>query len=92
MCHCLIIDYYKCFCLPAEDVDFSRVDVKPECMDVDLASLSYHLVAGHILHLQQSVDHGQLVRHGELLVHVNIGFELGVLVEFVEQQRLPKLG
>ena len=82
----VVIDHHKCVFLPAEDVDVSGVDVKPESVDVNPTpgSIPHEAVAGDILHLQQGVDHGQLVRHGELLVHVNIGFELGILVELVE--------
>ena len=51
-----------------------------------------HLVAGDVLHLQQSVDHGQLVSHRELLIHVDVGLEHGALVEFIDDERLAELG
>ena len=90
----LVIDHHECVLLAAEDVDVPGVDVEPEGVDVDPAALvrPHEVVTGHVLHLQQGVDHGQLVRHAELLVHVDVGRELGVLVELVEQQRPPELG
>ena len=89
-----VIDNDKSILLATKDVDVSSVDVEPEGVDVDSSSLvrSHELVTGYVLHLQQGVDHGQLVRHAELLVHVDVCRELGVLVEFVEQQRPPELG
>ena len=91
---CLVIDDHECVFLAAEDVDVPGVNVEPEGVDVDPAALvrPHEVVARDVLHLQQGVDHGQLVRHAELLVHVDVCRELGVLVEFVEQQRPPELG
>ena len=78
----------------AENVNFSGVNVEPEGMDMNLtsSSCSHEPVALHVLHLQQGVDHGQLVRQVELLVHVNVGLELFNLVQSVQKQRFPKLG
>ena len=70
-------------------MDFPRVNIKPEPVDVDAPpalTLSHEGIARHVLHLDQDVDHGQLVRHAELLVHIDIGGELGLLVELVEEQ------
>merc|ERR1719323_2623235 len=88
-----VIDYDKSVLLATKDVDVSSVDVEPECVDMDSSSLvrSHELVAGYVLHLEQGVDHRQLVRHAELLVHVDVGGELGVLIELIEQQRLAEL-
>ena len=91
VCHGVIIDYYKCLFLPAENVDFSSVDVKPESVNIDVPRVPDHLVAGDVLHLKQGVDHGQLVGDRELLVHVHIGIEHGGPVELVDEQWLTEL-
>ena len=48
-------------------------------------------IAGDVLHLEESVHHGEFVRDAELLVNINVGGELGILVELVEKQRLPEV-
>ena len=48
-------------------------------------------VAGDVLHLKQSVHHGEFVSDAELLINVNVGRELGILVELVEKQRFPEV-
>ena len=79
--------------LSAVAVNIARVDIKPEGVDVDPAVLMrpHEGIAGDILHLKESVHHGQFVSDTELLVNINVGGELGVLVELVEKQRLPEV-
>ena len=88
-----IIDNHECLLLSAEAVNLSSVDIKPEGVDVDPAVLvrPHEGIAGDILHLEESVHHGQFVSDTELLVNINVGGELGVLVELVEKQRLPEV-
>ena len=83
----VLVDNHKCLFVPAEAVNISGVDIKPESVDVNATVLvgSHEGIAGDILHLQQSVHHGQFVSDAELLVNINVGRELGVLVQLVEQ-------
>ena len=73
--------------LSAVAVNIARVDIKPEGVDMDPTVLvrPHEGIAGDVLHLEQSVDHGQLVGDAELLVNINVGGELGVLVELVKK-------
>lgn len=74
-------------------MNVSSVDVEPECVNMDSSSFmrSHELIARHVLHLEKGVYHGQFVRYTELLIHIDIGGELGGFVEFVEQQWLTEL-
>ena len=60
-------------------------------MDSPSLMRSHKLIARHILHLEQGVNHGQFVRHTELLINIDIGGELGSFIEFVEEQWLTEL-
>ena len=79
--------------LSAVAVNVPSVDIKPEGVDVNPTVLvrPHEGIAGDILHLKQSVHHGQFVSDAELLVNINVGRELGVLVQLVEQKRLPEV-
>ena len=74
-------------------MDLTSVDIEPEGVDVNPAILMrpHEGIAGDVLHLEQGIDHGQLVGDTELLVNINVGRELGVLVQLVEKQRLPEV-
>ena len=74
-------------------MNIPSVDVKPEGVDVNPAILMrpHEGIAGDVLHLEQGIHHGQLVGDAELLVNINVGRELGVLVQLVEKQRLPEV-
>ena len=83
----VLIDNHECLLLPAVAVNVSRVDIKPEGVDVNPPILvrPHEGVASDILHLEQSVHHGQLVSDAELLVNIYVGRELGILVELIEK-------
>ena len=75
-------------------MNLSGVDIKPEGVDVNATVLvgPHEGIAGDILHLQQSVDHGQFVSDAELLVNINVGRELrGSSVEFAQMKWLPEV-
>ena len=83
----VLTDNHECLFVPAEAVNISGVDIKPESVDVNATVLvgPHEGIAGDILHLKESVHHGQFVSDAELLVDINVGRELGVLVQLVEQ-------
>ena len=74
-------------------MDVSGVNVKPESVYVNSSVLvrPHEGVTGDVLHLKQSVHHGEFVSDAELLININVGRELGVLVQLVEKQRLPEV-
>ena len=79
--------------LSAVAVNIARVDIKPEGVDVDPAVLvrPHEGIAGDILHLEESVHHGQFVSDTELLVNINVGWILRVCVEFAQMKGLPEV-
>ena len=75
-------------------MNLSGVDIKPEGVDVNPPVLvrPHEGVAGDVLHLEESVHHGEFVSDAELLVNINIGGELGGLsVEFAQMKWLPEV-
>ena len=74
-------------------MDVPGVDVEPEGVDVDPAVLvrPHEGIAGDILHLEESVHHGQFVSDTELLVNINVGWILRVCVEFAQMKGLPEV-
>ena len=74
-------------------MNIPSVDIEPEGVDVNPAVLvrSHEGIAGDVLHLEQGIHHGQLVGDAKLLVNIDVGRELGVLVQLVEKQRLPEV-
>ena len=83
----VLTDNDECLFFPAVAVNVTSIDVKPEGVDVNPAILMrpHEGIAGDILHLEESVHHGQFVSDTELLVNINVGGELGVLVELVKK-------
>ena len=89
----VLTDDDKCLLLPAVAVDVSGVDVEPEGVNMNATVLvgPHEGIAGDVLHLHQGVHHGELVCDTELLVDVHIGRELCLLIQFVEEERLPEV-
>ena len=88
-----LIDNHECLLLSAEAVNLSRVDIKPEGVDVNPTILMrpHEGIAGDILHLKQSVHHGQFVGDAEFLININVGRVLRLCVEFAQMKWLPEV-
>ena len=74
-------------------MNIARVNIKPEGVDVDPTVLvrPHEGIAGDILHLKESVHHGQFVSDTELLVNINVGWILRVCVEFAQMKGLSEV-
>ena len=90
----VLTDNDECLFFPAVAVNITSVDVKPEGVDVNPAILMrpHEGIAGDVLHLEQGVDHGQLVGDAELLVNINVGRILCLSVEIAQIKWLPEVG
>ena len=75
-------------------MNIPSVDIEPEGVDVNPAVLvrSHEGIAGDVLHLEQSIHHGQLVGDTELFIDINVGRILCLSVEIAKIKGLPEVG
>lgn len=76
---------------PAEEVNISGVNIKPQPVQVELVLVQAFLeesIRGYVGYLLQSIDLRQFILDGELIVRINVGHESSSRRFRGENQRL----